>query len=525
MMNILKLVRISAHVTALCLLAPLTLSAATDVVLFLSDTNLDSDSHPEINIMRPDGTDHRMIKTDYPVTSASINPDGNWIVYVTPTRKELRLVHVSSKREKVLVRLSHSTGPKGPTDVKWSPNGRFVVYTRYYPGDRNGIKIGLEVYDTRLRRFSVRRVLGSENIRSIGRRITVRRLLWSPDSKTFAVSLDMSNRFYTPISGWKGARFSIIYSRPAARPIRNIVVGESSDRELLDFISNTEVLTFGPDGGTSLLGSSLWRYNFVNNSNRRIFRVKTQSKISGLAVSPDKGFVSVDITHLTGSGGVEPWSSVTGTPRDAARKWQPNFATINLRTLAAAFASPLAGYSNTLTHFAVGSNFYTPSYEWRSLRSAAVFRPATCWGWNITLRGTPGNDRIVGTSGADVISTDGGDDFVVAGEGDDIICGGGGGDILSAGPGSDVVFGDIGTNQNQVSEFTDSGDDQLIGSSGDDILFGLDGDDRILGGKGNDVLSGGSGNDRLDGGPGSDQSVGGAGTDSCRRSVQTSECE
>ena len=71
----------------------------------------------------------------------------------------------------------------------------------------------------------------------------------------------------------------------------------------------------------------------------------------------------------------------------------------------------------------------------------------------VTLRGGPGQDRLVG---------------------------GGAGDKLVGG----------------------SGDDVLIGRAGADSLFGGPGDDRLSGGSGNDLLRGDSGEDVLSGGSG-----------------------
>ena len=71
----------------------------------------------------------------------------------------------------------------------------------------------------------------------------------------------------------------------------------------------------------------------------------------------------------------------------------------------------------------------------------------------VTLRGGPGNDRLIG---------------------------GGGGDKLIGGIGDDV----------------------LVGRGGDDWLYGGGGDDRLVGGSGNDVLRGGEGSNVLLGGSG-----------------------
>ncbi len=56
--------------------------------------------------------------------------------------------------------------------------------------------------------------------------------------------------------------------------------------------------------------------------------------------------------------------------------------------------------------------------------------------------------------------------------------------------------------------------DKVIGGPDDDVLIGQGGDDWVLGGPGNDRLMGGSGNDQLRGGPGKDKLVGGPGNDS-----------
>ena len=73
-----------------------------------------------------------------------------------------------------------------------------------------------------------------------------------------------------------------------------------------------------------------------------------------------------------------------------------------------------------------------------------------------TIRGGPGNDRLIG---------------------------GGAADKIVGGPGNDV----------------------LIGRGGDDWIFGGPGEDRLIGGSGADQLHGGPGRDRLVGGPGRDQ--------------------
>jgi Ca2+-binding RTX toxin-like protein len=74
-----------------------------------------------------------------------------------------------------------------------------------------------------------------------------------------------------------------------------------------------------------------------------------------------------------------------------------------------------------------------------------------------TLRGGPGNDKLVGGAGADKL---------IGGSGDDILVGRAGSDSLYGGP----------------------GDDRLIGGSGNDLLRGEAGEDFLSGGSGRNEL-------------------------------------
>jgi len=76
----------------------------------------------------------------------------------------------------------------------------------------------------------------------------------------------------------------------------------------------------------------------------------------------------------------------------------------------------------------------------------------------VTLRGGPGNDRLVGG---------GADDRLVGGSGEDILVGRAGADSLFGGSGNDRLIGG-------------SGDDQLHGDSGEDILLGGSGRNQLL---------------------------------------------
>jgi len=75
----------------------------------------------------------------------------------------------------------------------------------------------------------------------------------------------------------------------------------------------------------------------------------------------------------------------------------------------------------------------------------------------VTLRGGPGQDRLVGGAGADKL---------VGGAGDDVLIGRAGADSLFGG----------------------AGDDRLVGCAGNDLLHGEAGDDTLLGGSGSNEL-------------------------------------
>jgi RTX calcium-binding nonapeptide repeat (4 copies) len=83
--------------------------------------------------------------------------------------------------------------------------------------------------------------------------------------------------------------------------------------------------------------------------------------------------------------------------------------------------------------------------------------PGRCGSAKPTIRGTPGDDRLVGTDGRDVISGFGGADRISGGAGNDLIC---------AGPGDDRVRGG-------------AGGDLLVGGRGKDVLIGGRGRDRF----------------------------------------------
>jgi hypothetical protein len=74
---------------------------------------------------------------------------------------------------------------------------------------------------------------------------------------------------------------------------------------------------------------------------------------------------------------------------------------------------------------------------------------------------------------------------------------------LRGGPGQDRLLG--GAEADRL--VGGSGDDTLVGRAGADSLFGGSGDDRLVGGSGNDLLRGGGGTDTLLGGSGRNELI------------------
>jgi Ca2+-binding RTX toxin-like protein len=72
---------------------------------------------------------------------------------------------------------------------------------------------------------------------------------------------------------------------------------------------------------------------------------------------------------------------------------------------------------------------------------------------------------------------------------------------LRGGPGNDRLIGGAGNDK----LIGGAGNDTLIGGAGNDVLVGGPGNDTLIGGPGNDVLRGGPGQDTLNGGPGNNE--------------------
>ena len=159
-----------------------------------------------------------------------------------------------------------------------------------------------------------------------------------------------------------------------------------------------------------------------------------------------------------------------------------------------------------------------------SLSAAAMPRaldPPTCFGREVTIVGTTGDDAVLGTMESDVIRALAGHDevFAVASDadpnlemGDDYICAGRGWDDVDGGGGDDHIAG----GQAPDTLFGHDGDDYIAGGRGSDSLFGLGGNDTILGGYGIDEIESHAGGDVVNGGPRFDELCAGAGRDEIR---------
>ena len=120
--------------------------------------------------------------------------------------------------------------------------------------------------------------------------------------------------------------------------------------------------------------------------------------------------------------------------------------------------------------------------------SAPADAALTCDGLRVTIKGTPGNDRLVGTSRADVIAGLGGNDTIEGNAGNDHICGGPGNDLITGADGNDRLRGQGGADTIDGGP----GNELIVGGGGNDTLFGARGDDSIAGNAGDDHLESGA---------------------------------
>jgi len=144
-----------------------------------------------------------------------------------------------------------------------------------------------------------------------------------------------------------------------------------------------------------------------------------------------------------------------------------------------------------------------------------------------SLLGQGGDDLIYGQGGSDTLLGGAGRDTLFGGLDNDVLFGsdsagtGTDPDVMDGGPGSDVVVGAGGDDTiygdsllaDDPQDFTDGGDDILVGGGGNDVMYGQGGSDILYAGDGNDSLHGGAGDDYLSGGLGNDTLAGGAGAD------------
>ncbi len=182
-------------------------------------------------------------------------------------------------------------------------------------------------------------------------------------------------------------------------------------------------------------------------------------------------------------------------------------------------------------------------------------------GFNDSVNGTDGANRLWGGAGADTLAGWGGNDELYGGTGNDSLDGGAGDDTLVGGAGADTLNGASGLDtadysasdaavnvnlqtgtgsgghaQGDVlsgvdivigsafndtltgfdSEWSNPNDvywNELYGGAGDDLIDGRDGADALFGGADNDTVLGGGGDDTIDGGTGDDLAYGGDGND------------
>jgi Ca2+-binding RTX toxin-like protein len=135
-------------------------------------------------------------------------------------------------------------------------------------------------------------------------------------------------------------------------------------------------------------------------------------------------------------------------------------------------------------------------------------------GFNDTLKGDDGVNRLIGGAGNDVLDGRGGNDILIGGLGADTLIGGAGdrdaADYRGAASGVIVNLVTGGTGGEAQGD-TYSGIEYVYGSEFNDQITGDGAINRLVGGAGNDVLSGAGGNDILLGGLGADALFGGDG--------------
>lgn len=103
-----------------------------------------------------------------------------------------------------------------------------------------------------------------------------------------------------------------------------------------------------------------------------------------------------------------------------------------------------------------------------------------------------------------------GDDITIyTGSGDDTVIGGEGNNTIYTGAGNDAIYGRDGND----TIYAGDGNDTIKGGGGTNGIFGEAGNDTITSGSGNDAISGGEGDDTINAGAGDDYVTGGTGAD------------
>jgi Ca2+-binding RTX toxin-like protein len=149
-------------------------------------------------------------------------------------------------------------------------------------------------------------------------------------------------------------------------------------------------------------------------------------------------------------------------------------------------------------------------------QAAEAAATPTCFGKEVTVMGTPGDDHIEPTGGVvDVIWTGGGNDTIAGevegdyvtdvgdyycmGPGNDTVRSGAGGDHIRGGLGADAIHGWRGADVMNGGAGNDVIEDDSIDSNdaADDVFRGGPGDDRLGGGWGHENFFGGAGHDTI----------------------------
>jgi dipeptidyl aminopeptidase/acylaminoacyl peptidase len=199
------------------------------------------------------------------------SPDGKWVVFETGRRGNGDLAVVSA--DGLTTNLLTAT-PTDEGSPSWSPDGTKLVYVERSPEHFSG-RVLLADFDAATGRFKDAVKVIHETSQDRGGGWSIRRLAWSPDSKTLALVLQDS--------GWdKIYLLSVGGGKPRA-----LTTGESED----------ESPVFSPDGR--------W-LAFVSNRARREERHVWIVPVK--PVGPDAGGTARRLTSLTGVESNPQWS-------------------------------------------------------------------------------------------------------------------------------------------------------------------------------------------------------------------------